>query len=856
MSGRVRADAQARPRVRVLMYAAFLAAAGAGLLILTPDALITPDRAWAMPFFALVIAFGLAEATALHVEIRKESHSLSLSGIPLMFGVFYVSPILLATAYLLGSVPTLLFIRKVGWLKTLWNSCLFFAEAALVAFIVRSLLGQSMPERVYEWIIPLGAILSAELMSLLAVPLVIMAVDAKFRPNLFGDVGRSQIVATLAGTLTVTVVASSIPSPYMTLYALFPVIGIGVLLQSTGKLAQRHKDLQQLHTFTSALTNERGVRTLDVGLVELLQVMRARSAGILIIARDDDQLSMLRMLTDETIVDLDPTSLQELVEIIDDAGVTELNRDDPRPNVRQLVNQLGASRVLASRVLGEVDQEGVLFVVDRLGMRSEFVTEELRLFGSLATTLSARLSNDHLVDRLEFQARHDALTSLPNRLSFEIALTSNLAKPNVSGAVVMIDLDRFKEINDSLGHETGDRLLIEMGRRLRSEMRSTDMVSRFGGDEYALLLPHTSSDGLGDLTQRIDRIHAALTAKVQLDGITFEIGASLGVVQWPEQGTTSEGLLHRADTAMYEAKRNQLGVVWYTPAIEVDAPRRLDLYLSVGAALENDELYVHFQPQVSLSDGSITGAEALVRWTHPAYGNISPLEFVPLIVQAGLTSRLTTFVMRRAAEAAALLQDAGYAVPVAVNLSPRDLLNIDLPNQIADIVTDVGVDPNLLNVEITEQSMVVDFETSVSVLRRIRDIGLQVAIDDFGTGYSSLQHLHRLPVNQLKIDRSFIERLDTDERATAIVRASTSLAHELGLTTIAEGVEDELTLRAVHQLGCHQLQGFFISKPVPIHDLIRWAHDWQPDSFTDLFIDHAAAALETAIVATIRSALN
>ena len=407
-------------------------------------------------------------------------------------------------------------------------------------------------------------------------------------------------------------------------------------------------------------------------------------------------------------------------------------------------------------------------------------------------------------------------------------------------------------MNDTLGHETGDRLLIEMGRRLRSTMRSTDMVARFGGDEYAVLLPHTSSDSPGDLTQRIDRIHSKLTAKVQLDGITFEIGASVGVVQWPEQGNTSEGLLHRADTAMYEAKRNQLGVVWYSPAIEADAPRRLDLYLSVGLALENEELYVHFQPQVSLADGSITGVEALVRWTHPAYGAISPLEFVPLIVQAGLTSRLTKFVIRRSAEAAVLLQDAGYAVPIAVNLSPRDLLNIDLPNQIADIVTDVGLDPELLNVEITEQAMVVDFETSVSVLRHIRDIGLKIAIDDFGTGYSSLQHLHRLPVNQLKIDRSFVERLGTDERATAIVRASTSLAHELGLTTIAEGVEDEFTLRAVHQLGCHQLQGFFISKAVPIHDLIRWAHDWEPGSLTDRLIDHPAIDLGTLTEAAAR----
>jgi diguanylate cyclase (GGDEF)-like protein len=825
------------PRFRVLAFASVLALAGATLLIATPGATVTPDRSWTMPFLLLVIAFGMTEATALHVEIRKESHSLSLSGIPLMFGVLYLSPVMLAAAYFLGSAPTMLWIRKIGCLKTTWNSCLFLTEAALAAFIVRSALGERLPGDFVEWTIPLGAILAAEMMSLFAVPMVIMVVDAKFRPNLFGDVGRSQIVATLAGTFTVTVVAASVSSPYMALYAFLPVAGVGVLLQSTGQLSQRHKDLQQLHTFTSALTNERGARTLDIGLVELVQIMRARSAGVLVIANRNEQRSMLRLLTDETFEDLDPDSIKDLVMLLEDAAVTELTADDSRHTVREVLSKLGAHKVLAARVLGEVDQTGVLFVIDRLGMRSDFSPDELRLFGSLATTLSARLSNDHLVNRLEFQARHDALTGLPNRLSFEIALTSNLAKPRASGAVVMIDLDRFKEINDSLGHETGDRLLIEIGRRLRSTMRPTDMVARFGGDEYALLLPRTSADGSDDLARRISHINDVLTAKVELDGITFEIGASLGVVEWPEHGKDSDSLLHRADIAMYEAKRNQLGVVWYAPALEVDAPRRLDLYLSVGAALENDELFVEFQPKVSLLDGTVSGAEALVRWTHPVHGSISPTEFVPLIVQAGLTAKLTNFVIQRAVEAAAVLRDVGFTVPIAVNLSPRDLLNPELPDDIVSALSVAGLDPGLLSMEITEQAMVVDFDTSLEVMSRIRQLGVRIAIDDFGTGYSSLQHLHRLPVDELKIDRSFIERLATDDRATAIVRASTNLAGELGLTTVAEGVEDDYSLRAVRSLGCHEVQGFLVSRPTTLHNLVRWTHEWDPDSLLSRLVD-------------------
>ncbi|MBI4884018.1 MAG: EAL domain-containing protein, partial [Actinobacteria bacterium] len=827
-------------RSRVLIFALLLASLGVGLLALTPGATSSREQAWMLPFLALMIAFGLAEAAALHVEIRKESHSLSLSGIPLMFALLYTSPALAAAAYVLGSVPTMLLVRRSNWLKTIWNASLFLAEAAAAGLIVRTLLGDAQPRTATEWLIPLGAVLVAELMSLLAVPLVIMAVDAKFRWHLFADVGHSQILAALAGTFTVTAAAASIGSPYMVLYAAIPLIGVSVLLRSSGHLTQRFHDLQQLHTFTRALSNQLGPRTLDIGLIELVQIMRSKSAGLVIIDPDREDPPTIRVLIDDKFEELDVRPIaRRFLEILVDSSVTQLTTSDPRTSVGELLELLQANKILAVRVLGELNRVGVLFVTDRLGMRSDFTEDELRLFGSLANTLSARLSNDHLVERLEVQARSDALTGLPNRLSFEVAVTTGLAKPAQSGVIVMVDLDRFKEINDSLGHETGDRLLIEMARRLRTSTRANDMVARFGGDEFAMLLTSVESDGPGDFTRRIADIQSLLSSKVDLEGIRFEVGASLGVVQWPTQGRDTATLLHRADTAMYEAKRNRLGTVWYTPELDADAPRRLDLYMSASPAMENEDFYVHFQPKVSVADGSITGAEALVRWHHPAHGQIAPIEFLPLLVQAGLSTKLTRFVIRRAAATVAMFRDVGLDIPIAVNLTPRDLLDPALPDDVERIFSEASVALTSLHLEITEDSMVVDVDTSVAVLNQLRALGVLIAIDDFGTGYSSLQQLHRLPVDQLKIDRSFISRLAFDDSAAAIVRASINLANELGLTTIAEGIEDECALRIVSNLGCREIQGYLVSRPLPAYDLVRWAHGWDPQAFCGCLIEPA-----------------
>ncbi len=831
-------------RFRVLAYAGGLFAGGIACLVITPGVTQVPERHWTLPFVVLAVAFALAEATALHVEIRKESHSLSLSGIPMMFGLLFTSPLLLALAYVAGAAPTMRWIRKSDVTKTTWNCSLFFAEAAVAALVVRTALGTDLPSNALEWCIPLAAVLVAELMSLLAVPLVIMAVDVKFRPNLFADVGQSQILAALAGTFTVIAVAVATDSPAMLVFAAIPFAGVGFLLRVHGRLGQRYAELQKLHRFTRALAHERGARTIDTGLNELAEIMRATGAWVLVLPGDDQSGATGRALIDDTLRDVDPQPIVASLLDVLDGRVATIAATDPRTAARRALRLLGAREILAAPILGEAGRQGVLVVSDRLGMHDSFTTEEVGLFGSLAGTFSARLTNDCLVEQLEIQAQHDALTGLANRLSFEVAVTSALTSPDARGVVAMVDLDRFKEINDSLGHDAGDKLLIQVAERLQATARASDLVARFGGDEFAIMLTARTPQAAAELAERIERLHAKVVEPIQLDGITFEIGASLGVAAWPERGHDSNTLLRRADTAMYHAKRNQLGTVWYSPDLDADAPRRLDLYLSVRAALESGNIYVHYQPKASIVDGRITGAETLVRWAHPSYGPISPSEFVPLIEQAGLTGRLTRFVARAAINAAAQLAADGHDLTFSINLTARDLLDRSLPNDLAELLRDAQVEPGHLEIEITEGAMVVDFETSISVLNQIRDLGVRVAIDDFGTGYASLQHLHRLPVDQLKIDRSFIARLATDASAVPIVQASVSLARDLGLTTVAEGVEDDFTLRMVSGLGCQQIQGFMLSRPMDLGTLATWLEGWDPDRLLNRLIDYSITSAD------------
>jgi diguanylate cyclase (GGDEF)-like protein/PAS domain S-box-containing protein len=428
-------------------------------------------------------------------------------------------------------------------------------------------------------------------------------------------------------------------------------------------------------------------------------------------------------------------------------------------------------------------------------------------------------------EALRHQALHDGLTGLTNRTLLQERLSHTILtaqRDHAPLALLLVDLDRFKEINDTFGHHYGDLLLQQIGTRLRGLLRASDTVARLGGDEFGILLPTTDAASAVTVAQQL--LHT-LEAPFELNGQRVEIGASIGIASYPAHGSDTATLLRRADVAMYVAKRGEGGIVVYTAEQDLHSAQRLALGGELRGAIENDELLLHFQPKLDLHDGTLVGVEALVRWQHPLRGFLPPSEFIPLAEQSELIYPLTRWVLEAAIRQQQAWRGAGLELPVAVNLSRRTLQDSQLPEMIARLLARYDVPPRALVLEITESSLMADPLRAAENLSQLRALGVQMSIDDFGTGYSSLDSLKDLPVDELKIDRSFVQAMASDPSARAIVRVVIDLADALKLRVVAEGVEDRATWDVLAGLGCHVAQGYFLSRPIAAAELEAWIAD-------------------------------
>jgi diguanylate cyclase (GGDEF)-like protein len=425
---------------------------------------------------------------------------------------------------------------------------------------------------------------------------------------------------------------------------------------------------------------------------------------------------------------------------------------------------------------------------------------------------------------IEHQALHDALTGLPNRASFEASLAAALAETGEPRlAVLHVELDGFRDVNETLGHTCGDELLRELGARLERE--APGLIARLGGDEFGVLADGARSVEALDLGARLAE---TIGRPCEVGGVRLELQASIGIAVAPEHGSDAGTLLRRAGVAAEAAKDGREPEL-YAPERDRTSPARLALAGELRAALDADELLVYFQPQVDLRDGSIAGAEALVRWRHPERGFLSPDEFLAVADQAGFMRPLTRRVLEHALRRCGEWHAGGHALGLSVNVSARDLVDSRLPEEVAQLLDEEGLAPSVLQLEITERTLLADPARTVTVLERLRALGVRIAIDDFGTGYSSLSALTRLPVDVLKIDRSFVSSMEAVAAHAVIVGSTIELARGLGLEVVAEGVENDRLLRRLAALGCDVAQGYCISRPLPAETLTTWLGTAGPD---------------------------
>ncbi|MBI2970744.1 MAG: EAL domain-containing protein [Gammaproteobacteria bacterium] len=518
---------------------------------------------------------------------------------------------------------------------------------------------------------------------------------------------------------------------------------------------------------------------------------------------------------------------------------SRVNRHGIYGLVLSLATIVIASAVVSYQMTGAVDLDGML-----LAQRENFALRLLDLlplvftiWGQYTGTVMAYHAGAIILEQTDdlraettawkkksvHDATHDSLTGLPNRVQFYDVLQQAIhaaGREDRAMAVLFIDLDGFKEVNDAFGPQNGDLILKHAATRLMGLIPQTDTVARMGGDEFALLIMDVPSENVA--VGVAQRIHKALETPFELSRTRIEVSASIGIACFPAHGTDADTLVQRAEAAMSAAKRTQEGYAGYTAGLALDNPRRLMLMTELRRAVEEGRLELYFQPKIEIRSGRVTSAEALVRWTHPQHGRISPQEFVPLAERTRLIRPLSNWVLRTGVRQLAEWRRAGLEISVSINISTRDLNDPELAAMISGLLSEQGVETHWLTLEITESSVMADAARSLEILKRLHAMQLRISIDDFGTGYSSLAYLSRLPVHEMKIDKAFVLGMIGNRSDRLIVDAAIDLGHNLGLQVVAEGVENKEILDYLRDKGCDIAQGYFVSQPLPAPQFIKW----------------------------------
>ncbi|WP_156757968.1 putative bifunctional diguanylate cyclase/phosphodiesterase [Actinokineospora pegani] len=794
----------------------------------------------------LALGFLLAEQLAINIDVRSGvSWTISFSEIPLVIGLFVAPFEVVLAAHLLAGVGTLV-VRKVND-RILYNAGAMVFEitcAFAVADLVDRVLGGLGPAWSGTLAGALAAPLSSTLLALVCVRIlgrrmrVGPAVRLMLRTLVLGLVNASvgvvgyQVVAHAEAGWPLLVLAMS---------------GLAALYIAYSGLLREQRDLEALSevSLIVARSGHQAAAKPSLGLADPSEVAgvadsdewqaiaerikeQLGAARVVLRLRFDPQLPLHTVVSGADLpvevhdVETNGAKADALLRL-PGSHVRHFRRGDAVPEVRHALARRDAEEALVVPLRSANHLLGVVEAHDKLSRWRGFGQADTRLIGTMASHLATAMDNRRLVATLRHDAYHDPLTGLLNRPGFRRAAGEPL-RQHPNSVVLRIDLDILSTVSDALGYAWSDRMVVAAGRRLRAALGPDVALARLEGGQFAALLAQTSPDGAHEVAERL---RAELAAPYPVDRLTVEANSVVGY----STPRTAEGepveldvdaLLQRADVALRAARSGGDTVRVYQPTMGQVFLRRFQLVTQFRQALETGQVKVHYQPKVALPSRQVIGVEALVRWRHPEFGRLDPDEFVPAVEAAGLVDALTGFVMEQSLIRVRKWLDRGLRIAAAVNLSVRSLDDPKFPDRVAEALERHGVPPELLTLELTESGVMADPQRALPVLRRLHTLGVTLAVDDFGTGYSSLAYLRQLPVDEVKIDKSFVLGMGTDLGDLAVVRSIVELGHSLGLTVVAEGVEDDAARDQLSAMGCDVAQGYLISRPLSESRLEAW----------------------------------
>ena len=818
------------PSVRVAILAGLLAASCAGVLWVRTTA--RPDGMVEIPWWALAVVFAATEVLVFRIRVRREEQSVSISELPLVIGLFALSPWLLLLTRLLGSATAFAAFRRTTLLKTTFNLALVGAGTTAAAAVFHGVLGAAAasPATPRGWAAAVLAAGAAGLLDGIVLTVVISWYDGLPPLKVVGE-QLLQALALPAGVSVAGVVAAMVllrgDQAVLPLALTCVVVLVGY--RAYALLSERHAAVSRLFGLSHALSEARTVDDVAVAAVtHAVDVMRARSAELLVHRRGAARLTSWSLEHGEQVLHTDaapwPHPAFDVRPRRSVRGATEAERS--------LLAAIGQTEaVVVQMPLGD-DVDGVLLVGERLGETRGYTADDLRTLETVGNHVNVALRHATAVEQLRFEAQHDHLTGLPNRSSFrrqadEAAELALRGGPPI--AVGVLDLDGFKTVNDSLGHLAGDRVIAEVAQRLATTAGGGVEVGRLGGDEFAVLVRDASDPA--EVTAVARRLVGCLEEPLVVSGEQLRLGGSLGFAIAPKDGGNADALLRSADVAMYSAKQESGGYRFYAHEMAAANDAPLSLAADLRLALGRGEVQAYVQPLIALDTGRLHSVEVLARWRHPGLGFVDPETFVLAAERGGLVAELTSVILEQALAACRAWLDSGLEVRIAVNLAARTLGDTWLPTTVGRLLDRYAIPGRLLCLEVTEGGVIASPERAMAVVGRLRELDVQVAVDDFGTGYSSMTYLSWLAPDQVKIDKSFVQRLGAGSRHEAIIRSILDLGKNLAVEVVAEGVSDARTVAMLRHLGCRLAQGYYFAEPMPAADLRDWADGWTSRSW-------------------------